>query len=197
MKKVLYYVAGIFLVFAISFFGYKHLHTQEMRVDGKLKLYSLQELEEKSTLIVKASLLNKLSTDISFDSDKVPYDYKTYSNLIVEKVYQDKGKLIQKGDRLKVLEWYAEWRDFAGSYRIISGEEYVPLKSNQDYILFLYNEPGKDYYEIIGLHQGKYSFDKSVSENGTLSTNNLSLLEINEYDKNYIDKYKQVFNKYK
>ncbi|SDX80014.1 hypothetical protein [Paenibacillus sp. CF384] len=197
MKKRMLFTTLLCLTFMISFFGYRHFHTQELRVDGKEKLYSLNELEQMATLIVRGTLSEKVSTDIVFDNEKVPSEFKTYSTFVVQKVYKPKNTSVINKDKIKVVEWYADWRDISGAYRIVGNEVYIPLKDNKEYVLFLYNEPGKDYYEIIGLQQGKYNFDKAKVKDGSVLTDDLAALEINERDPYYEEKYKQVFEKYK
>lgn len=196
MKKVILYVSILCFVFVISFFGYKHSVPQELRLDGKLKLYTLEELEKTSTIIVKASLKEKVSTDIVFDNEKVPYDYRTFSNLEIDEIYENNDTSLKIGDKIKVVEWYANWRDLSGAYTIISSEQYIPLKSNMEYVLFLYQEPGKEYYEIIGVHQGKYTFDNYIAQENESSLGKLSTLEIQEYDEYYINNFKLVYDKY-
>lgn len=197
-KNITVLFTAVFLL-AAGFFGYQHLNTQVMASDAKIDLYTLEDLENKSTAIIKASVAKELSTDIDFDERNIPYNYRTYSSLNVEKVYNSKNN-VQKNDKIKVVEFYADWRDLRGSYRAITGDYYKPLEPGKDYILFLFKQEGRDYYEIIGVHQGKYVINASVlGEDGQPIKERLTPenLDIREDEPHYIEKASQVLNKYK
>lgn len=200
MKKNIFKVIIFsFLTIGIAFFSYNQLFIEELRTDGKLKLYSLTELENTATLIVKASLVEKESTLLEFDEQKIPYNWRTYSTIEIKKVYNSKDNQVKKGDKKKIVEWYADWRDTNGAYRILTNE-YEPIKKDKDYTLFLYQQKGKDYYEIIGVHQGKYYFDSKIKdEKGELDEDKITpeLIEVDEIDEYYKQKFKKVFKKYK
>lgn len=201
----LYLGRSIYLII-ISFFiligillGYRQFNPQEIQSDVKLRLYTLEELEKEATVIVKGSLDEKLNTEIEFDELNIPYNYRTYSIFNVQKVFRSKNN-IQDNQKIKIVEFYAEWRNFTGSYRIVTGNYYKPIEKGKDYILFLYKQDDRDYYEIMGLHQGKYVINKNVlSENGELLKEQITPKNIDVYriDSYYIEKLAQVLTKYK
>ncbi|KAA8785439.1 hypothetical protein EC604_16475 [Paenibacillus amylolyticus] len=192
MKK--WIMAGAIAVMGVSiFFGYKHLNAQELRPDADYHNYSLSEIESLATVIVEADWEEETNSIVKLDQkDKYPLETRTFSNIKVKKVY--KGE-VKEGQELNVVEYYAKWRDVAGAYVKYPNELYQPLKSDKNYLLFLYQSPEEPSgsYEIIGNHQGKYVYPETQSNMSIQSTSDL---DIAEKDEHYSALYNEVSEKY-
>lgn len=194
MKKWL--TAGLIVLLGVGvFFGYKHLHTQELRPEADYQNYSLSEMESLATVIVEADWDRETDSVVTLDEkDKYPLDTRTFSNIKVKKVFKG-DDLVKEGDELPVLEYYAQWRDLAGAYAKFPNELYKPLTAGKSYLLFLYQSPDEpsSTFEIIGNHQGKYVFPSNDNPMTTLTINELDIAENNEH---YTALYQEVSQKY-
>lgn len=152
-------------------------------------------MEELATVIVEAEWEKVTNSIVELDEkSNFPLDTRTFSNISVKKVFKG-NELVKEGDELNILEYYAKWRDWAGSYEKFPNELYKPLREGNNYLLFLYLSPEEPSgsFEIIGNHQGKYIFPSTPIKTNTPSLDELDIAENNEH---YSNLYHQISEKY-
>lgn len=194
MKKWGIVSLSVVLILSI-FLGYKHLNPQIIRPSADFYNYPLEEMEALATVIVEAEWMEEDSSIVRLDKkDKYPLETLTLSDIKIKKVHKGEN-LVKEGDTLKVVEYYAKWRDLAGSYQKMPNELYHPLVKGKSYFLFLYHGPTQpqDTYEIIGNHQGKFTIPARTAAKSALS---IKELDIAENDQHYKQLYERVTSKY-
>lgn len=125
---------------------------------------SLNEIEESSTIIVEAKVVDTIGQEVStyydVDLDKnVPGSGYTKRKLEIQKVI--KGD-VSIGDSIILMQDYYVWTDTDDEKKLITLTELKPLKNGENYLLFLsWSKKFESYYET-GDFQGVYPMNKEA-----------------------------------
>ncbi|HBS93943.1 MAG TPA: hypothetical protein DEA85_07990 [Firmicutes bacterium] len=169
-------VLSIILVVGLGFLAYRHIVPTVTYNHSIVHLFeSLDEMEEKSDLIVEVSIVGKGRNVVRKGEAGFMDSYYTYTPSRVEKVY--KGD-IQPGDTIEVIEPVGYQRLPTGLY-FIGREGYVPIKQNS-YLLFLSKNIDGNYPVEA---QGKFVWPSSRE----LSAENLEITGLDDHYKMLLD----------
>lgn len=145
MKKWLPKVVVVLLVLAVALIIYRHIVPTIAPSSASLSyINSLEELEERSTIIVEATVTGKGRPD----EGDFPF---TYTPVKVSKVH--KGN-VSPGEEIEVTEFYRNIRTPFGLYTQTI-ESYLPMKNGGKYLLFLYEEDN-GLLTVVNVYIGKF-----------------------------------------
>lgn len=171
---------------------------------------TVEELESDSVAVLKVTML--YSEDPDYEKlatmpigEVEPEELAvTLTTVTVDEVYKTDRDL-KIGDELVILEPYQTYPHSSDeSVIIISSNGILPMKQNQQYLLFLKRQPpdaevkfGEDYY-ISGSWQGKYSLTTETINANKFTVQDTEILEFWEYrvDDTLLSLTNDVFEKY-
>jgi hypothetical protein len=163
------------------------LEIVEYWADNAYDIRNLEQLEELSDIIVKATVLP--------GSENVPHIEgvrmgRTYTDVKVQTVY--KGD-VSTGDIINITELYYYENDGA---ELASFNGYLPSNIGSEYVFFLGNseDESNNRHYLIGAERGRYSQEPIYGvKNRTFSTDHYTFLEDTEV---YRHLRKEVLDKY-
>jgi hypothetical protein len=195
MKRKIIIIISLCVVLALSYISYNLLNPGDVIISTSRDYFkSLDELEKNSDLIVKIKASNKIDTFVEKNVDNVPGIGYTITGVFVEKVYKAPADFTET--TLKVREPYFAYIYPWGEKDIFYIGNYVPMKKNSTYILFL-GKNDDDTYWVNYTEQGKYLINSKLEKAEAINSLTLSDLEIGYEIPNYRDFYKDVAKKYK
>ena len=169
------------------------LHTGATEFKFGFFIGSAVELEECSAAVVKATVIDSRPNSGANDTEAV-----TVTTIRIDDVLKPDNAL-QKGQNATLVEYYRTEDDPAGNtLHVYSADGSLPLKKNQQYLLFLSKSPQADgSYAVTGAWQGKYPL--------TEKTKTANFSELTAADLEFPEKYttnmlwslaREVFEKY-
>lgn len=143
---------------------------------------NVNELKENSDLIVKVKTSNSSKEYIEYMDDGTPIYGHTLTQVVIQEVLAESDSNTSAGSTISICEPYYHYRVFGVQNYLMIIEDYKPMISNTEYILFLRNASniGANVYYMVGNEYGQYIVKKN-NENPLLDNN-----------QNYIQLYKEV-----
>lgn len=194
MKKriVLLVMLIIIISCGLAVYKSKNQETPDLKIveylaDNAYDIRDLDQLEELSDIIVKATVLP--------GSENIPHingvrKGRTYTDIKIQTVY--KGN-VSKGDIINITEQYY-YENNGDELNIFNG--YLPSDVGSEYLFFLgiSNDKSDEQHYLIGAERGRYSQKPIYGvKNRTFSTDHYTFLEDTEV---YRHLRKEVLDKY-
>lgn len=181
-------ILGTVLVFSITYGGIYIYNSssdvKDVSFSGKyIGFDNLQEMEEKSDLIVLGKKTSTKENIVKLDNTNAYIDAYSLANIEIKKVIKNEtGKLLYKSDNITVMEYAASDIDSLGKKRFFHLEDYTLMKDNKHYALFLReSKTDPNVYLIRGAVFGKVPLD---------TEENIQDVEIINISKQVKEKYK-------
>ncbi len=200
-RKLLYFLLSLFIILTAcaqspavnpSSNVKKQLPVVQVEGDRDVIAKNLQELEDRSSIIIRGFLHEDAKQKDCLTGDKFLYGI-TLSSLEVTQAYKgefSKGDIIQLGEA-----YYTQVYD--GEEKLYCFGNYRPSEVNKEYLFFLWNPPSKDgwwsgIYEPVLLEQGRYPV---LNKNKKISLASIQSMKNEEFNlgEDDISIYRTVF----
>lgn len=167
--KKLFVIIGVFCLIIIGYGIYREYNPIVMRAQADLFIAdNLGELKKESDIVVKVKIADKLKEYVEYDEDRTPITGYTLTNAKIEEVISGK---VSNENSIIIAEPYYHYKVFAVQNYLMTIENYEPMNTGAEYILFLRDASniGENTYYIVGNEYGKFPTDNNISD--TLNNN--------------------------
>lgn len=124
---------------------------------------NVNELKENSDIVVKVRTNNKSKEYIEYDEDGTPIYGHTLTTVLIQEVIAGTKFNLSPGTTISICEPYYHYRVFWVQNYLMTIEDYEPMTSGTEYILFIRSASniGENVYYMVANQYGKYIAEKN------------------------------------
>lgn len=157
----------ILLILSITGYGiYRQYSPVVIRAGGDYFIpEDVNDLEANSEIIVKVKVSNKSKEYIEYDEEGAPLYGHTLTDVKIQEILSDSNNIVSEENKIQICEPYFHYKVFGVQNYLITIEDYNPMVSGNEYILYLKSAKsiGPNVYYVVGNEYGNYAISKDES----------------------------------